>query len=99
MAQKKKKNKTNLNKNTEVHDKEPQEEEIMDESFVENNTNNEDTSTSLSVIDKEELNELIEEDLVEKKSCKKEISFLCTFSINYFIFLIYSFFWNGYYKR
>ena len=51
MAQKKKKKKTNINNNTEVHDKETQKEELMDESFVENNTNNEDTSTSLSVID------------------------------------------------
>ena len=45
MAQKKKKKKTNLNNNTEVHDNEPQKEELMDESFVEKNVNNEDTST------------------------------------------------------
>jgi len=87
MAQKKKKNKTNLNKNTEDHDKEPQEEEIMDESFVEKNTNNEDTSTSLSVIDKEELNELIEEDLVEKKVVKKRYHFFVHFLLIILFFL------------
>ena len=77
MAQKKKKKKTNIN-NNEVHDKANQE-EPMDESFVENNTDNEDTSTSLSVIDKEELNELIEEDLDEKKVVKKRYHFFVHF--------------------
>ena len=77
MAQKKKKKKTNIN-NNEVHDKANQE-EPMDESFVENNTDNEDTSTSLSVIDKEELNELIEEDLVEKKVINKRYHFIVHF--------------------
>ena len=86
MAQKKKMKKNNIN-NTEVHDKEPQKEELMDESFVEKNTNIEDTSTSLSIIDKEELNELIEEDLDEKKVVKKRNPFFVHFLLIILFFL------------
>jgi len=74
MSQKKTKNNTidNKIKDKKNNNKKVDEKEIINESINKQKLNNEDTSTSLIVIDKDELNELIEEDLVEKKSVKKK---------------------------